>query len=75
MSQHNATPAAPGDSKVVFPRSVTITLSMKQAEAMLYAATIGDVSIRARGLPCGHKARDGAIRILDRTLANVKASR
>ena len=43
---------------------VTITLSMKQAEALLYAAEIGAKRIAEAGLPGGHKARNGAIRIL-----------
>lgn len=54
-------------------RGITISLSIQQAEALLSAAEIGDKRIREAGLPGGHKARNGALRILERTIANLKA--
>lgn len=50
--------------------NVTVTFSMKQAAALLYAAEIGDKRIREAGLPGAHRARDGAMRILSKTMAD-----
>lgn len=54
--------------------NVTITLSQNQAAALLYAAEIGDRRIREGGLPGGHRHRDGAMRILARTLEDMRAA-
>lgn len=56
------------------PGHVTITLTMKQAKAMEMAASVGNESLTLRGLgtASSRRARDGAIKILSSTIADVE---